>query len=59
MGSDKKKKGKGKGSRAKFLLAVFVVLVVGLIGAYTWRTGVLPFEGGKFKEFITFQWVSK
>ncbi|MCZ6689583.1 MAG: hypothetical protein O7H41_08275 [Planctomycetota bacterium] len=58
MGKDKKKQAKGKGKgRTKFLLAVFIVGVVGLAGAFTWKTGAFPWEGDSFKKFITFNWV--
>ena len=57
MGKDKKKKGKGKGGRTKILLAVLIVGAIGLVGAFTKKTGAFPWEGDSFKKFITFNWV--
>ena len=57
MAADKKKKDKG-GKMTKPLIAVFLVVVVGLIIRFYTVYSVLPFEGGMFTKFLKFwNWV--
>lgn len=57
MGDKKKKKGKLSG-RTKILLVLLIIVVVAPVAAYTVTRGVLPFEGDRFSDFISFRWVT-